>query len=599
MSADPGKVSFGLMKKDLEAGNCLINCWTNTLKQPYGEMTETINNLCCTISLHKFVKPVDRLIELGANINAQDNRQRTPLYQSLKSYLANEVFKSLLKNNADLNITTYREKTILQQALTHSSPEAVHLILTKLYDEYPKNVYPSGASETEEDKRRKTSEIAKFLLNQEIDLYYPDFEYSLLLHFVLGNGDAETFKLVLNEGEFVSIDALAPQKTSLLQWALYIDESFVNCIIDFGADVNLQGDAGTALHIATDFFKPIDKVMIRYLLDQGADVNSRTAFDRYTPLHNALVAGNEEIVEMLLNAGADIGAKFFSDSYGRRQLLSSLNIVWGSTSFKQSSIKKKAEAVYSDWSILVKQAPFFDKKLIKLLLERSTNRNIAALLSCKDENNLTPLQQPCIEGHFEVAKLLIKYGADIHSKYSKGNTLLHHAVLGINENKEFLDFLIRNGLNINSQNINMETALTQVALRRPSEAVPIIEFLMDIGAYLNSPEGQKITFSGWTPLHIAVIHQAPELFECLLEQKADFRALDRDGKSPFDIQGKMHGLSKSAEVLIAFMATTDYVFPDLEHDVSLWAIDADSGNWSLQKQISCLRVFIGEANREG
>lgn len=430
---------------------------------------------------------------MGANINAQDNRGRTPLYQSLKpyrSYLSNDVLKSLLKNNADLNVTTYKDKTILQQALTHTSPEAVHRILTKLYDEYPKDVYPSGPVETGEDKKRKTSEIAKFLLSREIDLYYPDSEYSLLLHFVLRNGDEETFKLVLHGGKFFYINALGLQQNSLLQWALYIDESFVNCIIDFGADVNLQGDDGeTALHIATDYHKPRDKVMIRYLLDQGADVNSKTAFDKYTPLHNALVVGNEEIVEMILNAGADVGAKFLSDSYGKRQLLSTLNIVCGATSFKQSSFKNKAEVVLNEWTI-AKPAPFFDKKFIKLLLERSTDRNIAALMSCKDENNLTPLQHSCKEGHFEIVKLLLKYGADIHSKDSEGNTLFHHAVSGKNENKEILDFLIRKGLNINSQNINMETALCQVALRRPEEAVPIIEFLTDNGAYLNSPKGK-------------------------------------------------------------------------------------------------------------
>lgn len=80
--------------------------------------------------------------------------------------------------------------------------------------------------------------------------------------------------------------------------------------------------------------------------------------------------------------------------------------------------------------------------------------------------------------------------------------------------------------------------------------------------------GQKTTFSGWTPLHLAVIHDTPELVECLLELKADFKAQDRDGKSPFDIQKEnMPGLPKSAEVLIAFM-TTDHVFPVLEHDIS-------------------------------
>ena len=103
-----------------------------------------------------------------------------------------------------------------------------------------------------------------------------------------------------------------------------------------GADVNRgresgeDGDGGTPLHKAVMSEKP---ELVQLLLDAGADV-SVLAYGGLTPLHFAAMNDNCTIINMLLSAGADKSAKDddgetaadIAAQYGNKKALSLLRV---------------------------------------------------------------------------------------------------------------------------------------------------------------------------------------------------------------------------------------------------------------------------------
>ena len=74
-----------------------------------------------------------------------------------------------------------------------------------------------------------------------------------------------------------------------------------------GMPVDVSGGNGfTALHYAT-LFNRTD--VIKRLVDEGADVNRQTRYDKDNPLYFAARCNKTEAVRLLLDNGADINLK--------------------------------------------------------------------------------------------------------------------------------------------------------------------------------------------------------------------------------------------------------------------------------------------------
>ncbi len=81
--------------------------------------------------------------------------------------------------------------------------------------------------------------------------------------------------------------------------------NLVRDLINLGT-INTQDDWGvTALHFATE---EGDEEITQMLIEAGADVNIQTN-NGWTPLHKATMGGHSEIVQMLIGAGADVNVK--------------------------------------------------------------------------------------------------------------------------------------------------------------------------------------------------------------------------------------------------------------------------------------------------
>lgn len=91
--------------------------------------------------------------------------------------------------------------------------------------------------------------------------------------------------------------------------AAFADEATVRTLLDAGADVAQVSQTpmrNQALHAVLALSK--DAAVTKLLIERGADVNAvQTA--GYRPLHQAAVTDREELVRMLLDAGADKSAR--------------------------------------------------------------------------------------------------------------------------------------------------------------------------------------------------------------------------------------------------------------------------------------------------
>ena len=84
------------------------------------------------------------------------------------------------------------------------------------------------------------------------------------------------------------------------------DEAAVRSVLAGGADPNAaQGDGLSALHIAA---QAGDVQIVELLLGAGADVHATTEIGEYTALHLAAGAAQAQVATRLVEAGADVGA---------------------------------------------------------------------------------------------------------------------------------------------------------------------------------------------------------------------------------------------------------------------------------------------------
>ena len=73
-------------------------------------------------------------------------------------------------------------------------------------------------------------------------------------------------------------------------------------MLNAGADVNMQGKYGNALQVAS--IKG-HKEVVQLLLDAGANVNAQGGYYIYA-IYAAANQGHEEVIQLLLDAGADV-----------------------------------------------------------------------------------------------------------------------------------------------------------------------------------------------------------------------------------------------------------------------------------------------------
>jgi len=311
--------------------------------------------------------------------------------------------------------------------------------------------------------------LASALAQDTSDRYYQ----------AIRNNDLASLRSLVKASE---VNAKDPREsTPLMYAAAYGSIDAMRMLLDAGADVNAKNafDATALMWCANDLAK------VRLLVEKGANVNARSKAGR-TPLIIASAHdGNFEVVKLLVERGADLSGQGES-------VIKHAEGAPASASFPPS--KKGASTP------LTEAADANDTATVRFLVEKG------AAINARNELGDTALVLAASHGNVEAIKLLLSKGADVNAV---------DAPEGVH---------VKNG----PVALGSFTALLYAVVYGGYDAVKL---LLDAGAKVNVQEVR-----GMTPLMLAIGSDRPDprVVRLLVERGADVNIKSNDGETTAD-----------------------------------------------------------------
>ena len=309
------------------------------------------------------VQEVKRLLANGANVNGRDNSRSTPLHYAAGAG-EKALVELLIAKGADIHAKGQDSVTPLYLAAKFNRPEVAELLIARGADVNAKTTRgftPLTIAATEGNKA-----VAKVLLAHGADANAKDASGASPLFW--------TFKLLFTGYSVTATTptALATQKgldgatLERVRAAFRQSKGKVRemalLLMNSAADVNVEVGADTPLLAAANFG---DRELVESLLNKGANVNgSRSSIE--TPLHAAIAERHRDVAELLIQKNANVNARNVSGRTPLHFLAANLN----------------------------------DGKLAALMIDHGADIN------AKDKNGQTPIGFATNAGNSQVAEML-------------------------------------------------------------------------------------------------------------------------------------------------------------------------------------------------
>ncbi|KAH9027271.1 ankyrin repeat-containing domain protein [Lactarius pseudohatsudake] len=284
------------------------------------------------------------LINIGANVNSQQDDHTTPLHLAAgNGHLG--VVRTLLAHNADVNVAkTGDNHTPLHDASKFGHFDSVQLLMQNGADartDLQRLLFLASSSGNVQivelfiqlrgdvsardgtlktplhlassSPSRCSGDVARALMLNGVDVNARDGSHKTPLHLASSlsswlNGDV-CQTLILNGADVKARDGSHSTPLHLASGSAFQKGDVVQVLIKNGADVNARdGDYSTPLHLASFWGWKSD--IVQTLILNGADVHARDG--RYsTPLHVASLSesSNDGVVRTLILEGANVNAR--------------------------------------------------------------------------------------------------------------------------------------------------------------------------------------------------------------------------------------------------------------------------------------------------
>jgi ankyrin repeat protein len=285
---------------------------------------------------------ISLLLKAGADVNAQDNDGRTPLMWSWAFYgkpekivaaLLENGASATLKDNAGLTAADYAEKSRIPSSAKISRKLRKFGIPLNTWKFFklcetgtPQEVMASieaGANvnaryNVRYDFERETAlmravqkngnpAVAETLIRFGADMGARDvYDQTILMHGVLNN-NPEMTSMLLSAGADVAARSIHYETPLMVALWDGGNPEVISILLDAGSDIEARGDAGMTPLMHAVYGENIRSIEI--LRKRGADVNARDNYEQTALIRAAMHCENPEIIETLLEAGADIGHK--------------------------------------------------------------------------------------------------------------------------------------------------------------------------------------------------------------------------------------------------------------------------------------------------
>ncbi|XP_074565834.1 protein VAPYRIN-like [Curcuma longa] len=290
-------------------------------------------------------------------------------------------------------------RTLLHLAIARSRPDLVQLLLE--FDPNVEATDRAGRSPLEAAAAAGETLIAELLLSRRASTERSRGSEFGPLHLAASAGHAEVLRLLILKG--ASVDAPA-------------------------------ADGRTALRVAVEGRR---RECVKLLLAAGARADARGGADGGTPLHAAVVAGDEAMVRLLLSRSV-AGAKEVRNAAGRTaydlaaegnhmRMLDALKLgddlaaaarkgdPWATARMVEQGAAVNGQDQHG-WTALMRAAFKGKVETMQVLIEKG------AEVEARDEEGYTALHCAAEAGHAEAVEALLKRGADAEARTAKGAT---------------------------------------------------------------------------------------------------------------------------------------------------------------------------------
>jgi ankyrin repeat protein len=386
-------------------------------------------------------------IDVNTVVRARKNLEQGNTLLHIASYYGQvEIVRFLLERSADINIRSAVNNTAMHFAAFTNSAHVITLLLDRGASVKVTNT--QGSTPLHFAALSGSLEATKTLIKRRAALDRPNKMGDTPLMLAALNGRLEIVSFLIQNG---SDKKLGVANKSALLAAIEGGHLDVICfLLENGADINTGNTPRglTPLQLAT--WKQ-NLPVVKCLLERGADVNLCSRDEkRLSALHVAVLAGNLEILDYLILAGADLNIR---DSKGRSPLCFALDL------------NKPELAIH--------------------LIRRGANVNTPDFEQC------TPLHFAVYQDNLECTKCLVQFGANINHKGPRNITALSAAIEI--ERIRIVNILVENYADINLRDDLGNTAL-HVAVGKGN--LSLVHYLIDRGADINIPNNTRNT-----PLH--------------------------------------------------------------------------------------------------
>jgi ankyrin repeat protein len=327
---------------------------------------------------------------------------------------------------------------------------------------------------------------------------------------------------------------------------------------DFGTHLNLFrssllqlestlqiGLTGTALHFAT---AAGSGAVIQLLLEAGADVET-TDDDGLTSLHLAVLGGHSKVVQQLLDKNANINAekKLHQAIYRQPQtllgrlLLPLVEAGMGALHMAASNGDPKLVRDLLRSGADINAATISGRMATHVAAQRGSHEAIRLLLqhgasiSGEGMEGWTALHEAASCGRITVVEVLVNEGFEINKNDVFGSTALHEAAR--NEQHSVVQYLLENGADINQMDSYGRSAMHMAVSNRNTL---VARLLVRHGGVVALEDGR-----GWTPLHEAINNRNYEMVQFLLEKGANVNAKSESGYTA------LHVAARTAQLALA------------------------------------------------
>lgn len=295
----------------------------------------------------------------------------------------------------------------------------------------------------------------------------------------LRTADRQTFNKIAAEDPKL-LNARGPEGSTPFMYAvLYTDAATLERLIKQGADPNKRNNAGaTALMWAA-----VDLEKTRVLLAHGADVNAKSD-DGRTPLMIAAgLLGGAPVVKLLLAHGAKVNPTSNPGAESSPLLEAALA---GDAEIMRTLLDRGADLEDVGGFAITYAVGADCRKCVDLLVARKLDPKEYTIAL----QNVAVLDDP------ELIRRMLDHGADVNAPDPTGRTALLYAAVSDVPSPEVVKLLLAKGANVNAKSTHpqsVDTGRTALDLARMHGDTPVVDLLLKSGAVSGvAPESASI-----------------------------------------------------------------------------------------------------------